>query len=746
MDSCDPSSGICKHIPKDCKDGDKCTLDSCDPYSGQCKHVPKDCKDGDKCTVDSCDPYSGQCKHVPKDCKDGDKCTVDSCNPYTGRCVHKRDPYCRTTPSSSPSSSEESCKEIHLSVKHWERFDISSNPDGSFLFGFEVSMPQNDSSLLLDFTPYSDCQLNQCGSCSNRAPDTASPSESSAYCKLFKLQYPSAYPWHMKQLPSKHVYYSANFTLESLSACRRWGEPGQELMKKHVEYQNISLSGSLYASGMKRYEECPQPAPHCERMLHSSSYHFELGMDSYGSATARYRVGTGLHGIRARWLRNIWMADGTLLSYMETCLERHEGQSTQLMNAEVDHSHESGKPMSFMYENASCEPLHLKKYRECCQTWQLRAGAGAGDGDFSGLKSLRWEGLVPYSRKKHPFKIDVDLEVSRSPLKEWRGNRLHCELHLYRDRRLHELYLSEDNHTMEDCDMLYGLLSVRSIGPHFKLDIWKVTVCVPNTGSALPFDADAADVTGCNTPGVGMQRIVIYNSQQGFVDESYDYQPLQDPPSDPYDAAFSMKARAHDNDYKHVVEVLWSLHDTHSGTTKRDGQAEFFTEDAAYGFAGISHVQGYGHGDFFVKCPHGKSFFDKHSKICRDKRHDDDDDDDHNHFFVGGGLLLFLLLIFLLLLCLSNCSCWNCCQDPLCVPPPVAACAPPLYPPSVILSPGCSTTTLAAGPHLESSNIYVQGLHHRPVAPEAGHGQMGLAEGVLVTSTLRVIPVEAKME
>ena len=64
----------CISGPKNCDDGDACTIDTC--VDGNCCHTPKDCADGDKCTVDSC--AGGNCVHTAKDCGDGDNCTVDT--------------------------------------------------------------------------------------------------------------------------------------------------------------------------------------------------------------------------------------------------------------------------------------------------------------------------------------------------------------------------------------------------------------------------------------------------------------------------------------------------------------------------------------------------------------------------------------------------------------------------------------------------------------------------------------------
>jgi cysteine-rich repeat protein len=78
--------------PRDCGDGNTCTVDSCDEGSGRCAYTPEPpgtaCDDGNACTVgDQCDagttcqPGSGTL-----DCNDGEECTIDSCNPGSG-CV-----------------------------------------------------------------------------------------------------------------------------------------------------------------------------------------------------------------------------------------------------------------------------------------------------------------------------------------------------------------------------------------------------------------------------------------------------------------------------------------------------------------------------------------------------------------------------------------------------------------------------------------------------------------------------------
>ncbi|MCB0761407.1 MAG: hypothetical protein KDC12_07800 [Flavobacteriales bacterium] len=82
IDSCDGATGNCIHTQINCDDGDPCTIDSC--VNGTCVHTPMNCDDGNPCTIDIC--VNGQCVHIPINCDDGDPCTIDSC--VNGTCVH----------------------------------------------------------------------------------------------------------------------------------------------------------------------------------------------------------------------------------------------------------------------------------------------------------------------------------------------------------------------------------------------------------------------------------------------------------------------------------------------------------------------------------------------------------------------------------------------------------------------------------------------------------------------------------
>jgi len=86
-EKCD--GGACQGgVGLNCDDGNVCTDDSCDPDAG-CGHVNNNaaCDDENQCTEnDSC--LNGACQPgTPKNCDDGDPCSVDTCDPDNG-CQH----------------------------------------------------------------------------------------------------------------------------------------------------------------------------------------------------------------------------------------------------------------------------------------------------------------------------------------------------------------------------------------------------------------------------------------------------------------------------------------------------------------------------------------------------------------------------------------------------------------------------------------------------------------------------------
>ena len=95
-DKCN-DKGKCGGAPKDCDDGNKCSVDTCKDgvcSSGDVQAGP--CEDGDLCTIGDVCKKDGTGKLVceagtqKKDCNDSNDCTIDSCDPKQG-CVNKVD-------------------------------------------------------------------------------------------------------------------------------------------------------------------------------------------------------------------------------------------------------------------------------------------------------------------------------------------------------------------------------------------------------------------------------------------------------------------------------------------------------------------------------------------------------------------------------------------------------------------------------------------------------------------------------
>lgn len=63
----------------------------CNPTTGQCTTTPRNCDDGDPCTIDTCDSVQG-CSNILRACSDSDSSSIDSCveidtSPFY-QCVH----------------------------------------------------------------------------------------------------------------------------------------------------------------------------------------------------------------------------------------------------------------------------------------------------------------------------------------------------------------------------------------------------------------------------------------------------------------------------------------------------------------------------------------------------------------------------------------------------------------------------------------------------------------------------------
>src|SRR5437867_4907744 len=75
-----------------CEDFNWCTVESCDTTTGTCRHDPRDCDDQNPCTRDSCVQAAiSFCAHAPltagTTCDDGIACTQNDACDASAQCV-----------------------------------------------------------------------------------------------------------------------------------------------------------------------------------------------------------------------------------------------------------------------------------------------------------------------------------------------------------------------------------------------------------------------------------------------------------------------------------------------------------------------------------------------------------------------------------------------------------------------------------------------------------------------------------
>ncbi len=91
------TAGLCAGaVPRDCADGNACTMDTCNETIDACENPPMvdgtPCDDGQYCTMsDTC--AAGTCVGTgARDCSDSDQCTSDACDDVADACVNANVP------------------------------------------------------------------------------------------------------------------------------------------------------------------------------------------------------------------------------------------------------------------------------------------------------------------------------------------------------------------------------------------------------------------------------------------------------------------------------------------------------------------------------------------------------------------------------------------------------------------------------------------------------------------------------
>jgi len=101
-----------------CEDFDSCTIDSCDMTTGTCRHDPLDCDDGNPCTADTCDSHgsiypTNGCRHgwLPSGtaCDDGAACTAGDACDGSGHCIGQPQPSGASCDDGNPCTTGDTC-------------------------------------------------------------------------------------------------------------------------------------------------------------------------------------------------------------------------------------------------------------------------------------------------------------------------------------------------------------------------------------------------------------------------------------------------------------------------------------------------------------------------------------------------------------------------------------------------------------------------------------------------------------
>lgn len=155
-----------------CFDAERlCDVGTC--HYGECRYEPKQCDDGDACTInDRCEPSTGACASEPVACDDQNECTIDTCTEqnHAAACVHESIDGC-----DSPAEPEDCPHEVEIEVNDCSVFEVIAHEHHVYEFCHTSTYLGNRSAVVLDFAPYQSCSLNERGTCSNRYAEHERP-------------------------------------------------------------------------------------------------------------------------------------------------------------------------------------------------------------------------------------------------------------------------------------------------------------------------------------------------------------------------------------------------------------------------------------------------------------------------------------------------------------------------------------------------------------------------------------------
>lgn len=214
------------------------------------------------------------------DCDDQLRCTADICEDEV--CVHSVHPYCEEEDEEDSSSSgQEQCDnclhEVNLYVNDCSALTVVEHPQHVYEFCHTSTYIGNNSAVVLDFSPYQDCALNELGSCSNRHAHHEAP---------FVLCASDALPDQCTAGSADHAFYLPGLDQNlvwsdtepaTLTEDDQDGEAHLHGVLVGVNRQDLKLRVNVWFTGLV-HESAPTPQGSPKKELKSSCYSEQGGV------------------------------------------------------------------------------------------------------------------------------------------------------------------------------------------------------------------------------------------------------------------------------------------------------------------------------------------------------------------------------------------------------------------------------------------------------------------------------------
>lgn len=540
------------------------------------------------------------------------------------------------------------CPHVNLTIETRTGCSIRSVPSRFGLGGivtefcYEVTVADPlHTSVVLDFERYEQCGMRDQGTCSNLPSD-----HSSNWCDLFNVD--RVEPTHKWQIThdGNVVRYCANFTLIELEECQSTdGHP--LIIREDGDHPGSYLfSGILYAV-VTTPVNCDDEFA-CDTLISEECCPFESELRSDGTASSDL-----IHeelDLTATVIHIRFVGFDELIA-LETCINHIEQRlpnqldTSFLGDGYISHGpDETGYPLDVVSVSQCIEPNATYGGR-CCQIWHLRSVGADKDSILSGHKNLHFN-LYTHHQIRLPNQLGLDLNIQRQKHIEHMSQSIDAYLDLYRDRNLTIDYHSGDQtfFSFLDCESVYSLLTldVEDVwAEEFRLVAKEIRLCYAPSGAPLfPFDPEHPETTGCNTPDVDVQEIILYNRDDLYYNHMFAFQFISDPPSSTSQVGFTFKATPITRSAI-IIEIDWF-----SVLIDEIAEDEIHgLQDVSYTYNEEAHAREGTHSTtFHVECQPKHEWKEGHG--CVHNEHHEIDLNEHQR-----GLLAFVLLIALVGFC-----------------------------------------------------------------------------------------------